>query len=146
MSQPIERPTSAGFNKTSTNIMKMKSGVTNSGSELKKNILQQYGCIKLEHIKAHAIIYANDQSRSVQNDFHMYKSMVFLGSKAYLKIMVNIPKVKANGISNDPMIIKVPIGKFTIYIRATILWEGTNLLQLRSYMLAVDGNIKNFNH
>ena len=53
--------------------------------------------------------------------------MASLEPKVYLKIMVDIPKAKVNGIDNKHMILKILIAKFSIDAIIAISRVRTNL-------------------
>ena len=116
-----------------------------------KNVIDEYGLIGLDDIRAHASDYENEAGRNAQNATQMYtflsasmtdeaKSMVLSDVEDY-----TIVTTAGVHVSNGPCFLKVLIRNTTVDTRSTIFHIRENLNHLEAKMLDVSYDIDAFN-
>ena len=116
-----------------------------------KNLIDQYGLIELEEIRAHAVVYENQAGRNGQNASQMY-TFLFESLTDEAKLMVlsdaedyTIDTTDGTTISNGPCFIKVIIRNTTVDTRSTVFHIRENLNRLEAKILEVSYDIEAFN-
>ena len=116
-----------------------------------KNLIDQYGLVELEDIKAHALIYENEAGRNAQNASQMYtflsasltdeaKAMVLSDFSDYTIITDD-----GTQVTNAPCFLKVLIRNTTVDTRSTVFHIRENLNNLEAKILEITYDIEVFN-
>ena len=116
-----------------------------------RNILDWYGVITLEHIKAHALTYENAKLRDAQNSSQLYEFLyASISDETKLNVLSDasdytINLVDGTTATNDDMFLKVIIRNTTVDTRSTVFHIRENLNSQESYMASVKYDIEGFN-
>jgi hypothetical protein len=116
-----------------------------------KNVIDEYGLIDLDDIRAHATDYENEAGRNAQNATQMYTflsaSMTDEAKSMVLSDVAEYTIITTAGVhvSNGPCFLKVLIRNTTVDTRSTIFHIRENLNHLEAKMLEVSYDIDAFN-
>ena len=116
-----------------------------------KNLIEQYGLLELEDIRAHATIYENERERNAQNSSQMYNFLYSsLTDEAKLVVLSDYSDytiVTADGmqVCNGPCFLKVIIRNTTVDTRSTVFHIRENLNHLEAKILEISYDIEAFN-
>ena len=118
---------------------------------LTKDLIEQYGLITLDDIRAHAQMYVNEQGRDAQNASQMYK-FLYASLTEEAKRMVwhdsdeySITNAAGSQVLDGPCFLKVIIRNTTVDTRSTIFHIRENLRQLETKMIDFTYDIEAFN-
>ena len=114
-----------------------------------RNLVDQYGLVTLEDIRAHALIYKNALARDAQNASQMYNFLYSSLSEDNAKLTVlsnftNCTIITEGGIQvcNGPCFMKVIIWNTTVETRSTVFHIRENLNHLEGKMLELTYDTK----
>ena len=116
-----------------------------------KHLIDQYGLLDLEDIKAHALTYENENGRNAQNASEMYNFLYSsLSEEAKLMVMSDfsdyaITTTDGTRVSNGPCFLKVIIRNTTVDTRSTVFHIRENLNHLEAKILELSYDIEAFN-
>ena len=115
-----------------------------------RNLIDQYGLITLNSIRAHATVYEAAQGRDAQNATQMYMFLyASISEETKLSILSDSGDytVETDGqlVPNGPMFLKTIIRTSTVDTRSTVFHIRENLNSLDTYMASVTYNIQLFN-
>ena len=116
-----------------------------------RNLVDQYGLITLEDIRAHALIYENALGRNAQNASQMYNFLYSsLSDEAKLMVLSDVTDytiITEEGmhVCNGPCFLKVIIRNTTVDTRSTVFHIRENLNHLEGKMLELTYDIEAFN-
>ena len=117
-----------------------------------RNLVDQYGLVTLEDIRAHALIYKNALARDAQNASQMYNFLYSSLSEDNAKLTVlsnftNCTIITEGGIQvcNGPCFMKVIIWNTTVETRSTVFHIRENLNHLEGKMLELTYDTEAFN-
>jgi len=131
-----DRSTSSGWDSNQANIIDING----------TNLMDEYGLLTLDQIRTHVITYIETQTRTAQNSYQMYLSIISsLTDEGRAKLLTRSNDYTVNGIQSGPLLFKVLMTITTVDTRATITFIRTNMSNLDSYMSTVKGDIIKFN-
>jgi hypothetical protein len=115
-----------------------------------RNLIDQYGLITLNSIRAHATVYEAAQGRDAQNATQMYMFLyASISEETKLSILSDSGDytVETDGqlVPNGPLFLKTIIRTSTVDTRSTVFHIRENLNSLDTYMATVTYNIELFN-
>jgi hypothetical protein len=117
----------------------------------KKDLIDQYGLIDLEDIKAHALTYENEAGRDAQNASQMFTFLsASLTDEAQAMVRSDysdytIITTDGTQVNNGPCFLKVIIRNTTVDTRSTVFHIRENLNNLEAKMLEISYDIEAFN-
>ena len=136
----MDRCITSGWNNPAADIL----NINVDGEEL--NLIEDYGQLTMENIRAHCATYISNPTRQAQHQFQMYQClMASLTDAGRLKIVTEGASYTVNGIKCGPLLFKFLMNKAAIDSRASITYIRENLAALDSYMAKVQSNIIAFN-
>ena len=110
------------------------------------NLISEYGALKLEDVKTHALAYIGQPIRDAQNSYHLYLCLISsLTETGKSKVVLESHKYTVNGVPDGPLLLKVIIQLAHIDTRATVTVIRTRLSSLDSKMVQLEDNVTEFN-
>ncbi len=113
-----------------------------------KDLIESYGEISYEDVKAHALTYMNEDSREAQDSFMMYhclKNSLTNAAQKQVRTRGHVHPFMFGGIGSGPLLLKVIIMVSHVDTRATITSVRTKLSSLDHAMREQDSDIEAFN-
>jgi hypothetical protein len=115
-----------------------------------RNLIDQYGLITLNSIRAHTATYEAAQDRNAQNATQMYMFLyVSIADETKLNILSDSGdytiEIDDQLVPNGPMFLKTIIRTSIVDTRSTVFHIRENLNSLDTYMATVTYNIELFN-
>jgi hypothetical protein len=110
------------------------------------NLIENYGRITLESIRAFEASYIALQVRPAQDTYMLYKCLMkSISKEGKSKITIWKDQYHVNGMPSGNLLLKVIIRESHLDTNATISTIRTNLSNLDTYMLKIGGDITKFN-
>ena len=119
-----------------------------NGAAVTRNLITEHGMITMEQVRAHALTYAETQTRDAQNAVQMYSCLAesfTKEAKIKLRSDLDLARVGPTGIPNGPLLLKLFIVKSTTDTRSTMAYVRRNLATLDLQMKKLGNNIEKFN-
>lgn len=113
-----------------------------------KDLIESYGEISYEDVKAHAINYMNEDSREAQDSFMLYHCLMNSltdAAQKQVRTRGNVIPFMFGGKGSGPVLLKVIIMVSHVDTRATITSVRTKLSSLDHAMREQDSDIEAFN-
>jgi len=113
-----------------------------------KDLIESYGEISYENVKAHAINYMNEDSREAQDSFMLYHCLMNSltdAAQKQVRTRGNVIPFMFGGKGSGPVLLKVIIMVSHVDTRATITSVRTKLSSLDHAMREQDSDIEAFN-
>ena len=111
-----------------------------------KHLIDQYGELTVEQVRAHCEGYINEQTRQSQHSYQMYECLMnSLTEAARMKISADSAEFTIGNTKCGPLLYRHLIGKIAIDTRATLSHIRENLSNLDTYITTVSSNISLFN-
>ena len=115
---------------------------------LSKDLIESYGEISYEDVKAHALTYMNEDSREAQDSFMLYHCLMNSltdAAQKQVRTRGNVHPFMFGGKGSGPLLLKVIIMVSHVDTRATITSVRTKLSSLDHAMREQDSDIEAFN-
>jgi hypothetical protein len=115
---------------------------------LSKDLIESYGEISYEDVKAHALTYMNEDSREAQDSFMLYHCLMNSltdAAQKQVRTRGNVLPFMFGGKGSGPVLLKVIIMVSHVDTRATITSVRTKLSSLDHAMREQDSDIEAFN-
>jgi hypothetical protein len=110
------------------------------------NLIENYGRITIESIRAFETSYIAMQVRPAQDTYMLYKCLMkSISKEGKSKITIWKAQYHVNGMPSGNLLLKVIIRESHLDTNATISTIRTNLSNLDVYMLKIGGDITKFN-
>jgi hypothetical protein len=110
------------------------------------NLIENYGRITIETIRAFETSYIAMQIRPAQDTYMLYKCLMkSISKEGKSKITIWKDQYHVNGMPSGVLLLKVIIRESHLDTNATISNIRTNLSNLDEYMLKIGGDITKFN-
>jgi hypothetical protein len=110
------------------------------------NLIENYGRITMESIRAFETSYIDLQVRPAQDTYMLYKCLMkSISKEGKSKITIWKNQYHINGKPSGNLLLKVIIRESHLDTNATISTIRTNLSNLDTYMLKIGGDITKFN-
>ena len=136
----VDRATASGWNTGAGNI------VTFDIQGESRNLIDYYGIIPTEAIKAQVEAYAGTQTRQAQNSFQMYMCVMNSITEATItRSAVLQDRYMVEGIPSGPLFYKTIMEMATLDTRVTVAHVRENLANLDAYIISIDSDIDKFN-
>lgn len=131
-----DRSTSSGWDSNQASIINING----------TNLFDEYGLLTLDQIRAHVITYVATETRTAQNSYQMYLSIISsLTDEGRAKLLTRSEDYTVNNIQSGPLLFKVLMTITTVDTRATVTFIRTNMSNLDSYMATVKDDVLKFN-
>jgi hypothetical protein len=139
------RATEYGWEDDVNGIMQIPEDPANPLSNT-NNLIENYGRISLDEIRAFEASYIDMQVRPAQDTYMLYKCLMkSISKEGKSKITIWKDQYHINGMPSGNLLLKVIIRESHLDTNATISNIRTNLSNLDTYMLKVGGDITKFN-
>ena len=115
---------------------------------LSKDLIESYGEISYEDVKAHALTYMNEDSREAQDSFMLYHCLMNSltdAAQKQVRTRGNVHPFMFGGKGSGPVLLKVIIMVSHVDTRATITSVRTKLSNLDHAMRKQNSDIEHFN-
>jgi hypothetical protein len=110
------------------------------------HLLIQYGKLSLAQVRAHALTYANSQTREQQDSLQLYQCIqATLTQEAKVAIALQAQDYIVAGKESGACLLKVLIDLASIDTQATTRFLRSRLMKLDEYMVTCNSNIETFN-
>lgn len=141
----LERAEKSGWNLAGSNVINIPDS-----NQQNRNLIEEYGRLTTDEIRAHAETYVALETRQSQNNMQLYYCISSsLSKEGQLKILAEQSKYHV-GAGNDrrpsgALLFKLLMQKAVIDTRATASFLRENLSSLDTYMSTIKSDIEEFN-
>jgi hypothetical protein len=110
------------------------------------HLINEYGRLTLEEVRAHAETYVTTHSRAAQDSIQLFNClMATLSAAGKTKVMLKASQYTVKGIFSGPCLLKLVISLAHIDTNATTRQIRDKLSSLDSYMTTTNSDITKFN-
>ncbi len=118
----------------------------NDDSGTARDLLQHYGALTIDNVRAGATTYIATDTRDAQSSAQLATCLSgSIGESTLLKLLLRANEYTVNGVEDGPCMLRTLISVASVETRATIGSVRTALKNLPSLMHEVDSDITEFN-
>ena len=109
-------------------------------------MLDNYGEVTLEQVRAHVITYVNAQNRAAQDSMMLFQCIIkSLTPECLDNVRNKASHYTVNGITSGPCLVRLLIQEARMDTNATIKRITSQISSLPSYMEQVESDVAKFN-